>query len=344
MTTDHERRKPAAFRLDDPGVIVSAAPAESAPLASPRSIRVQPEADAFAVPVPVEALPPTKKGFRWGALFWSALGGLVSLGMGLAVTRMIEDLFARSEALGVVGAVLAGLAGLALLIIVGRELVALFRLAAIEKLHARASAVLVSDDRDEGRVVVADLLKLAQENPRLARGRNALTQHVDDIIDGADLIRLAERELMGPLDEEARRLISQAAQRVSVVTAVSPRAAIDMLFVLISTLRLIRQIARLYGGRPGWLGLARLFRQAVTHLAVTGSVAIGDSLISQMLGHGIAAKLSSKLGEGVLNGFLTARLGLAAVDVIRPLPFATLPRPALSDLVKDLTRSTESDK
>jgi putative membrane protein len=344
MSADNERRRPAAFRLDDPGVVVSTSPAENGPLSSPKSVRVQPEADAFAAPVPVDALPPAKKSFRWGALFWSALAGLVSLAAGLAVTRMIEDLFARSEALGIAGAVLAGLAAFALLIIVGRELYALFRLAAIEKLHARAAAVLVSDNRDEGRAVVSDLLKLAQENPKLARGRAALTAHVDDIIDGADLIRLAERELMAPLDDEARRLISQAAQRVSVVTAVSPRAAVDMIFVLISTLRLIRQIARLYGGRPGWLGLMRLFRQAVTHLAVTGTVAIGDSLISQVLGHGLAARLSSKLGEGVLNGFLTARLGLAAVDVIRPLPFATLPRPVLTDLVKDLTRSTEPEK
>lgn len=344
MSADNERRRPAAFRLDDPGVVVSTSPAENGPLSSPKSVRVQPEADAFAAPVPVDALPPAKKGFRWGALFWSALAGLVSLAAGLAVTRMIEDLFARSEALGIAGAVLAVLAAFALLIIVGRELYALFRLAAIEKLHARAAAVLVSDNRDDGRAVVSDLLKLAQENPKLARGRAALTAHVDDIIDGADLIRLAERELMAPLDDEARRLISQAAQRVSVVTAVSPRAAIDMIFVLISTLRLIRQIARLYGGRPGWLGLVRLFRQAITHLAVTGTVAIGDSLISQVLGHGLAARLSSKLGEGVLNGFLTARLGLAAVDVIRPLPFATLPRPVLTDLVKDLTRSTEPEK
>lgn len=344
MSADNERRRPAAFRLDDPGVIVSASPADTAPLSSPKSVRVQPEADVFAAPVPVDALPPARKGFRWGALFWSALAGLVSLATGLAVTRMIEDLFARSEALGIVGAILAGLAAFALMIVVGRELFALFRLAAIEKLHARAAAVLASDDRNEARAIVSDLLKLAQENPKLARGRAALTAHVDDIIDGADLIRLAERELMAPLDDEARRLISQAAQRVSVVTAVSPRAAVDMIFVLISTLRLIRQIARLYGGRPGWFGLVRLFRQAVTHLAVTGTVAIGDSLISQVLGHGLAARLSSKLGEGVLNGFLTARLGLAAVDVIRPLPFATLPRPVLTDLVKDLTRSTEADK
>ena len=49
-----------------------------------------------------------------------------------------------------------------------------------------------------------------------------LVGHADDIIDGADMIKLAERELMGPLDEEARRLVSGAAQRVSIVTAVRP--------------------------------------------------------------------------------------------------------------------------
>ena len=62
-------------------------------------------------------------------------------------------------------------------------------------------------------------------------------------------------------------------------------------------------------------------RHVIAHLAVTGGIAAGDSLIQQMLGHGVAAKLSARLGEGVLNGLLTARLGLAAIDVARPLPF-----------------------
>ena len=335
MTADNERRRPAAFRLDDPAVTVTASPDEKA-----GGVRVLTEDDAFAVPVPVDVAPPPRKGFGWATLFFSALGGLASLALGLAVTHLIEDLFARSQSLGWIGAALAALAALAFIVVIGRELFGLLRLARIEKLHARALAVLISDDRDESRAVVADLIRLSKENPHLARGRTTLAGHVDDIIDGADLIRLAERELMTPLDDEARRLISQAAQRVSVFTAVSPRAAVDMVFVLFSALRLIRQIAKLYGGRPGWLGMAKLFRQAVTHLAVTGTVAIGDGLISQALGHGLASRLSAKLGEGVLNGFLTARLGLAAVDVIRPLPFTALPRPVLSDLIKDLGRTS----
>jgi uncharacterized membrane protein YcjF (UPF0283 family) len=57
-------------------------------------------------------------------------------------------------------------------------------------------------------------------------------------------------------------------------------------------------------------------------------------------GHGIAAKLSQRLGEGML----TARLGLAAIDVTRPLPFTALPRPALADLAKDLLRKRDVDE
>jgi len=149
---------------------------------------------------------------------------------------------------------------------------------------------------------------------------------------------------MSPLDMEARRLVSVAAQRVSVVTAVSPRAAIDVLFVLAAALRLIRQLARLYGGRPGALGMIALARQVIAHLAITGGMAASDSLVQQVLGHGIAAKLSQRLGEGVLNGLLTARLGLAAIDVTRPLPFDALPRPVLADLAKDLLRKREDEE
>src|SRR6202048_3774095 len=343
MSERSPHRKPATFKRDDPGVGVIAPEDASRPARG--TVHVTPEADPALLPVPVEApIIPARRGFRWGTLFWAATGGLVLLGLGLGVTRLIEDLFARSEGLGFVGLGCAGAAALAFAVVVAREALGLARLATIEKLHLRASAVLASDDRAESRAIVQDLLKLAHPNPHLARARAALQNHAGDILDGADMIRLAERELMTPLDQEARRLVSSAAQRVSIVTAVSPRALIDALFVFAASLRLIRQLARLYGGRPGALGMIRLMRHVIGHVAITGGMAASDGLVQQMLGHGIAAKLSQRLGEGVLNGLLTARLGLAAIDVTRPLPFTALPRPALGDLAKDLLRKRDTEE
>ncbi|MDE5446041.1 TIGR01620 family protein [Bradyrhizobium sp. CSA207] len=335
-------RRPATFRLDDPGVVVTEAD-ETARLGR-GTIQITPEHDPLALPVPIEAALPARRGFPWGTLFWSGVAGLTLLGVGLGVVRLIEDLFARSESLGFVGLALAFATALALAVVIGREAFGLARLATIEKLHQRAAAVLASDDRKESRAIVQDLLTIAHQNPQLARARAALESHAGEIIDGADMVRLAERELMAPLDTEARRLVSVAAQRVSIVTAVSPRALIDVLFVFVASLRLIRQLARLYGGRPGALGMIRLLRHVIAHLAITGGMAASDSLVQQMLGHGIAAKLSQRLGEGMLNGLLTARLGLAAIDVTRPLPFAALPAPKLSDLATDLLRKKDVDE
>jgi putative membrane protein len=343
MSEKAPHRRPATFKLDDPGVVVMDPDHSSRPARG--TVQITPEADPAQLPMPIDVpLVPARRGFRWGTLFLAATGGLVLLGLGLGIVNLIEDLFARSESLGLLGVAFAIAAALALTVVIAREAFGLARLATIEKLHLRAAEVLVSDDRAASRAIVDDLLKLAHQNPQLARARAALAGHADDIIDGADMIRLAERELMTPLDQEARRLVSSAAQRVSIVTAVSPRALIDVLFVFVASLRMIRQLARLYGGRPGAIGMIRLMRHVIGHLAITGGMAASDSLVQQMLGHGIAAKLSQRLGEGVLNGLLTARLGLAAIDVTRPLPFTALPRPALADLAKDLLRKRDADE
>ena len=336
-------RKPAAFRLDDPEVVVAPARADDESLRPARGRIVVTQAAEPEPPTVVPAMASYRR-FPWGTLLASALGGLVLLWLGLAATQLVENLYSRAEWLGVLGAVCAALALAALAAILVREALGLMRLRSIENLQSRAEAAIATDDRGEAEAVVRDLLGLARREPRLARSRAVLAGHLGEIIDGADLVRLAERELMAPLDAEARRSVAAAAKRVSLVTAISPRALVDMLFVLVTALMLVRRLADLYGGRPGLLGLIRLFRHVIAHMALTGGMAAGDNLIQQLLGHGIAAKVSARLGEGVLNGLLTARLGLAAIEVARPLPFAALPRPVLADVAADVIGRRKGDE
>jgi putative membrane protein len=72
----------------------------------------------------------------------------------------------------------------------------------------------------------------------------------------------------------------------------------------------------------------------MTHLVATGAVAVGDDLLEPFLGGSILGKLSRRFGEGLVNGALTARVGVAAIEVCRPLPFRVSQRPKAAQLVR----------
>ncbi len=321
-------RKPVVFRLDEPDAAAALVP-------------VPPEEDAYAREA-AETLAEDaadevlKSRFSWGGLFWSAFGSLVSLAIGLWGWNLIEQLFHTVPALGYLGAALAGLALLALLVIGTREILSLRKLGKVAVLREDARIAYDRDDTRKARDVVRRLQALTRAVPHLAAAHAELDQAQGDIIDGADLLKVAERILVAPQDALAKAAIAAAAKRVSMVTAISPRAIVDVVFVLAQSVRLVRRIAESYGGRPSFLGALKLGRAVLAHLTLTGGIAIGDSLVSQVLGAGLAARLSAKLGEGVLNGILTARIGLAAIAVCRPLPYLAETPPALGDVAGSL--------
>ncbi|MDR4305507.1 TIGR01620 family protein [Chelatococcus sambhunathii] len=333
-------RRPAAFRLNDPNVVLGAADEE---ISAPRGgVILTPQPDAFETAEPAAApVAPRRKGLWLGGLFWSALGGLVSLAVGLWATRVVEDLFARADWLGWLALGLAIVAALAGLAIVLREVRGLMRLARIEDLRTRADEAHAADDDRKARKVLSEVVALYVSRPETARARAAVALHENEIIDGSDRLKIAERELLSDLDAEATRAVAGAAKRVSVVTAVSPRALVDLAFVLVESMRLIGRIGAIYGARPGTLGFLKLAKHVGAHLAVTGGMGVGDGLIGQVLGHGVAAKLSARLGEGVLNGLLTARVGLAAIAVCRPLPFVERKPPTVREVAGNLFETAQ---
>ena len=149
---------------------------------------------------------------------------------------------------------------------------------------------------------------------------------------------------MAPLDARARALAAASARRVALVTAVSPRALIDVGFVVWESVRLGGAIARLYGARPGLWSSWRLIGAILGHLAVTGGLVLTDGVIEQLVGQGLAARLSQRLGEGVVNGLMTVRVGIAAMRVVRPLPFTTEPTPMVKDFLPELANVLKSNE
>lgn len=340
-------RRPAVFKVapEEPAPDLALPPRAPRAIIDPAAVRPA-EHDIFDEPDLAAADPPPatprRKRSILGALFFGALGALISLALGLWTDALIRDLFARAPWLGWLGAGLAAVALAALLVILAREALAVARLRSIARFHERAANIALAGDTKQARLLADDLSTFVSAKPETAAGRRSLDALRGDIIDGADLLRLAEVELLTPLDARARIMVLDAAKRVSLVTAVSPRALFDVAYVIFEAARLIRRIAHLYGGRPGTLGFFRIARDVLAHLAVTGTVAFGDSLVQQLVGQGLAARLSARLGEGVVNGMMTARIGLAAMETARPLPFLAVRRPGLADFLQALTAFTKA--
>ncbi len=347
-------KRPRAFRLRDLGTAGDdgqngPAPVLIEPARDPYEAEVEAAMAAQRVGAEEAAIEVAqKKGIgrhwllSWAGVFWSAAGGLIALGFGLWLNHFIDDLFTRAPALGLVGLILAGAAGLALIVLAGREVAGVMRQSRIAELHAGLARARESDDFDDARRLVRELAALYATRAESAQARDELRDLARDIVDGRDLIDIAERTLIHPLDLEVRQEIATAAKRVSMVTAIAPRAFIDVLFVIAQAVRLIRRISTIYGGRPGLLGFLKVLRSIGAHIAITGGMAAGDSIVQQFLGHGIAAKLSARLGEGVLNGLLTARVGISAMAVCRPMPYAVGRAPGVRDVAPFLFSKAET--
>ena len=271
---------------------------------------------------------------RLGRAFWALALGLIGAVVSVAAWDFAFGLIARAPLLGY-AVVAMGVGLLIVALMLGlREMAGFARLGRLDALNRAAVAALAGGDLGQARDVVARMQALYSTRDEARWGLERLKERAPEQFDAEALIGLAEAELLTPLDALALREVESAARQVATVTALVPLALADVVGALVANLRMIRRVAEIYGGRAGVLGSWRLARAVMSHLVATGAVAVGDDLISSVAGGGLVSKLSRRFGEGVVNGALTARVGVATIEVCRPLPFVRVRRPSVTGLVK----------
>ena len=325
--SDTPKKGPVLIDLEPEAAAPS--PAEAPPV--PDAVDVAPPQGAAMQQAAALAARTPSRLTRW---FWGLLVSIVGMVVSVWAWRFLTGLVASSPVLGWIAVTLVGLFCLVLLIIAVRELAAFSRLTRIDRIHRDADAALEAADAGAARKVVGQLTRLYAGREDTRWGRDRLTDLMPDQFDADAMLSLAERELLAPLDTAAEREIEAAARQVATVTALVPLALADVVTALTANIRMIRRVAEVYGGRSGTLGSWRLTRAVMTHLVATGAVAVGDDLIGSVGGGHILGKLSRRFGEGVVNGALTARVGVAAMEVCRPLPFRAEDAPSVTGLVR----------
>ena len=304
-------------------------------VSSPAEAPPVPELGNAAMPALAATLAkPQGRISRLGKWLTAMMAALITGWIGIALWNFVQGLLATSPILGSIYAGVVAVAVLLLLIVAGREALAYRRLGTLDGLQKRAASALENGSRDQGMNVAASINALYRGRDEVSWKLQRVDELLPDQMDAQSVLGVVETELVDLLDKAALQEVETASRRVATMTALVPLALADVAIALATNLRMVRAIAQIYGGRSGTLGSWRLVRSVIAHLVATGALAVGDDLIGSVAGGTIAGKISRKFGEGVINGALTARVGIAAMTLCRPLPFVAKEKPKTAATVK----------
>jgi putative membrane protein len=222
---------------------------------------------AWELSVAPVAMPPPSGG-RWSAIGLAASGvGVLLLGLSaIDVAGFVADQFIRASWLGwlTLGVAVAGYGLIAAALV--HELRGLAGLGTVE----RGRAAVARGDFGESRAaILAWAARLPEAQAMLPALRKA-----DDL---PTLLALLEAGPLLRLDRAAVSAGRAAALQSLAATAIVPSPALDGLFIAWRGVRLVREVARIHGLRPGLVGTLKLLRRT---LFEAGAVAAADVAIN----------------------------------------------------------------
>ena len=288
------------------------------------------------IPEPSLVPPPVR---RFPAPFGVAMAGLgilVAGVVGIDLAQFVSGAFAHGTGVGALAAVAVAAGAGGALYWLAAELRGLLRLRSAERMRRLIPSALAGELKQEIDAATAILAHDRLLGGAVASYRSALQPHHT----GQDALELFSRFVLAPADQLAQTVVRRAAAQAFAINAISPTVLLDTLLFAGRAMRLIREIAEIYGQRPGLAGTVHLLRRIAGGAGLVGAVDIVGGVIVQQLGGAVIERLSASAAESAYAGQKMARLGLVAMAACRPVEFRPGEAPSLSGLVSGLVRQT----
>ncbi|MET4000703.1 TIGR01620 family protein [Marinobacterium sp. MBR-109] len=329
--------------IELPPETMAADPAEQPPHQPAREIPLDKtqavEDDTFLEPPPS---PPqrNKHGRRW---LMPLLGTLLSLAFGAELYRLISWSTSIHPLLGGAFSLLTLLLLLAIGVEIRRGFKGSRQLRQVQKLQQQANSLLQQASHGDSAALLHQLEQRYRSTALEHELQGAIAQ-LDSSYNDREIIQYLNRHALNQADQTARRCVQRYSVESGVLVALSPWASFDMLLVAWRNLRMIREIAAVYGVAPGLLTQGKLLKQILQNLAFAGASEVAMDAGSALLGSSLTAGLSARAGQGIGAGLFTARTGLTAIKLCRPLPEQGQPKSMLQQIVKGIVHRLTSRK
>ncbi len=209
----------------------------------------------------------------------------------------------------------------------------------VSTLQKEGQKIMANDGYGSAIYYLNKVAQLYAHNPEIKTRLERFYLTLNDSHHDRELCLLFSSYMMKDIDQQACRIVTQRSQETALLVMISQMAWLDSLLTLWRNIRMIRDVATLYGGRPGFLGSISLISVVLQNLIYAGASEVVADGVAEMLGSSVLSVMSAQAAQGLGSGILTARLGLHAIQACRPLPFSEDEKPRLKDIRKVIVSS-----
>ncbi|MBF0417335.1 MAG: DUF697 domain-containing protein [Magnetococcales bacterium] len=297
--------------------------------------------DPLSSPIDLERCSGAGKRWRW--FFWSFFGLLASILIEESLMFLVNQ-FRLHLALGVFFSGLVGILVYLLLSALLRELRGLKAIRVQDGQRSEAARLMAEDGFGNAQPL---LRQLVDQHANRLELRDALEEfralnqaHLGD----REALALFSQRALKPLDEAALRIIGRHAASAAFLAVLSPLALLDALLFLWRNARMMREIAQVYGLRPGPAGTFLLMRHVAEGMLAAGSGDVLAKSATEALGDSLAGAALAGVGQAATNALFTARVGLRCLRLCRPIPFPKTDEPGLGQIRRELKAALTAPK
>lgn len=159
-----------------------------------------------------------------------------------------------------------------------------------------------------------------RDDEKLKQKANLLRGRISSSHDYKEIYKELDEEVVEIIDVQVQNTIKSAATQAAVSTAISPLALLDSGIIVWRSVLLTKEIAQLYGFKPGWLSTMMLLKKGAFNVFFAGATELAMEYVNEAGESSLISKVSVSAGQGVTNGVLLARLGYGVMQACRPLP------------------------
>jgi len=125
-------------------------------------------------------------------------------------------------------------------------------------------------------------------------------------------------DILDNLDKKAIASVYTSAKEVSLFTAFFPTPAFDSIVIIISSVKMMKNIFQIYGYRTNLFTSLLITRKILENASIAALVEYADDSMNDLFGNTLISKFSTKMAQGIGNGVLILRIGNIVIQSARP--------------------------